>query len=475
LAENKAGDKESVESEPEKNLEETFEDSAFSGLSDNKIEVIEEALKQDETEKLETLITDLSIADSAELLEKVSDENRSKILEEHSSNLDPYVFVELDPELRKTTLEAMDPAEVAAIIAELDSDDALDLVLNLDPEFQERCIKKLSAKTRLTLEEGLSFPEESAGRLMQREFVAIPQFWTVGKTIDYLRAAATELPDEFFDLFVITPTYHVVGEIPLNRLVRSQRSVKLSDLSLDEIHPIPAHMDQEEVAQIFRREDLTSAPVVDEDSRLIGVVTIDDVVDVIDEEAGEDFLKLAGVESGDLYRAVLSTGLSRFRWLFVNLLTAILASVVIAFFDATIDQIVALAILMPIVASMGGNAGTQALTVAVRALATRDLSRANALRIVWKEMLVGTINGVVFALIMGTLTALWFSSTLLGVIIAAAMMINLFVAGVFGAGIPIVLQRMGSDPAVSSTVFLTTVTDVIGFLAFLGLAAMFLV
>jgi magnesium transporter len=456
-------------------LSQDWEESIVLGLTDDKIENIIKSFSEENAEKPISLFQKLRAPDQAEVLEKVNQEIRQQILDEHSQEIDPLVYAELDPELRKSALESMTPYTVAAIISELDSDDALDLILNLDNDFQQSCIKHLSAKTRLTLQEGLNFPEDSAGRLMQREFVAIPQFWTVGKTIDFLRAATDELPQEFFDLFVITPSYHVVGEIPLNKIIRAKRSEKLDQLSLDEIHPIPATLDQEEVAEIFRRDNLTSAPVVDEHNRLIGVITIDDVVDVIDEEAHEDFLRLAGVESGDLYRAVFSTGASRFRWLFVNLLTAILASLVISLFDATIDEIVALAILMPIVASMGGNAGTQALTVAVRALATRDLSKTNAIRIIWKESLVGTLNGFAFAIIMGIITTLWFSNAILGSIIAAAMIINLIVAGFFGASIPIVLERMGSDPAISSTVFLTTVTDVIGFLAFLGLAAVYLV
>lgn len=444
------------------------------GLSDENIVEIQDALNSGYEEALVESLAELGPADTAELISKIKDEEREQLLKEHGVALDPYSFVELDPEMRRIALEDMDAAQVAAIISELDSDDALELIEPLNEEFQQQIIRKLSAKLRLTLEEGLSFPEESAGRLMQREFVAIPEFWTVGKTIDYLRAASHELPESFFDVFVITPTYHVVGEIPLSSIIRSRRSEKLENLTLDETHPIKATTDQEQVAEIFRREDLLSAPVVDEEGRLIGVITIDDVVDVIDEEAQEDIFKLGGVEKGDLYRAVLSTSTSRFRWLFVNLLTAILASIVISFFDATIEQIVALAVLMPIVASMGGNAGTQALTVAVRALSTRELSKTNAYRIIWKETLVGAINGAAFAVITGVVTALWFHNPMLGGVIAAAMVINLFVAGFCGAGVPIALHRLGSDPAVSSTVVLTTVTDVIGFFAFLGLAAIFL-
>lgn len=451
-----------------------LEESSAVGLSDENIVEIQDALNSGYEEALVESLSELGPADTAELISKIKDEEREQLLKEHGVALDPYSFVELDPEMRRIALENMDASQVAAIISELDSDDALELIEPLDEEFREQIIKKLSAKLRLTLEEGLSFPEESAGRLMQREFVAIPQFWTVGKTIDYLRAASHELPESFFDIFVITPTYKVVGEIPLSSIIRSRRSEKLENLTLGETHPIRATTDQEHVAEIFRREDLLSAPVVDDEDRLIGVITIDDVVDVIDEEAQEDILKLGGVEKGDLYRAVLSTSTSRFRWLFINLLTAILASIVISLFDATIQQVVALAVLMPIVASMGGNAGTQALTVAVRALATRELSKTNAYRIIWKETLVGAINGAVFAIIIGFFTALWFANPMLGGVIASAMIINLFVAGLCGAGIPIALHRLGSDPAISSTVVLTTVTDVIGFFAFLGLAAIFL-
>ncbi|NCC21305.1 MAG: magnesium transporter [Alphaproteobacteria bacterium] len=451
------------------------EEEKLTGIGDDLIRAVADAVQDKREDEVSTYIQSLSEIDCAELLEKFSEDDRRAILSAHADEIDPYTFFYLDPELRKNTLSVMPADKVARIVSELDSDDALDMVLNLDPDFQREVIRKLSYRTRIVLQEGLNFPEDSAGRLMQREFVAIPQFWTVGKTIDYLRAATEELPEDFFDIFVIDPGYHIVGEIPLNRLVRSKRSEKIESLKLDTTHPIPATMDQEEVAHIFRREELSSAPVVDDSGRLIGVITIDDIVDVIDEEAQEDILRLSGVEGGDLYRAFWSTTASRFRWLAVNLLTAIFASWIISFFDTTLDQLVALAILMPIVASMGGNAGTQALTVAVRALATRELSDANALRIIWKETAVGTLNGIAFAIITGIVAGLWFQNPMLGGVIGVAMVVNLFCAGLFGAGIPIVLHRMGSDPAVSSTVFLTTVTDVVGFFAFLGLAALLLI
>lgn len=449
------------------------EDVSFH-LSDEQIREITDALHAEDPGRVQASLDELTPADTGDLLAKISDEDRDALLGMHGDALDPVVFTEMDTELSRKTLEGMGAEQVAGLISELESDDAIGLIENLNFDFQQEIIKNLSGKTRVVLEEGLSFPEESAGRIMQREFVAIPEFWTVGKTIDYLRAAAGNLPEEFFDVFVITPGYNVVGEIPLNRLIRAQRSEKIQALASEDIHPIPAAMDQEEVAHLFRRENLVSAPVVDEGGRLIGVITIDDVIDVIDEEAQEDILRLAGVDQGDLYRAVFSTTGTRFRWLFVNLLTAVLASVVISFFDATIEQIVALAVLMPIVASMGGNAGTQALTVAVRALATKEISGTNTARIVWKETLVGALNGFLFAALSGIVAALWFGSPMLGGVIAMAMIVNLIAAGLFGAGIPIFINKLGGDPALSSTVFLTTVTDVVGFFVFLGLAALFL-
>ena len=456
-------------------FEENNDASQSFGLSDEDIREITTALQDESNDNRLALVSDLGVADTADLLHKIPQDIRKTLLESEDIKIDPRVFSYLDDNLKRSVLSVMSAQQVASILSELDSDDALDLIENLDEVFQQEIIRKLSAKMRIAIQEGLTFPEDSAGRLMQREYVAIPQFWTVGKTIDYLRAASDDLPSDFYDLIVIDPLYHVVGEIPLSRVLRSKRVQKIEDLTLDELHTIPADMDQEEVSFIFRREGLNSAPVVDADNRLIGVITFDDIIDVIDEEAHEDILKLAGVEGSDFYRAIFSTTASRFRWLFINLLTAIAASIVISFFDATIEQIVALAVLMPIVASMGGNAGTQALTVAVRALATKELSGTNTLRVIGKETLVGTLNGMGFAIIMGIIAALWFHSNMLGAVIAAAMVINLIFAGLCGAGIPILLNRMGSDPALSSTVLLTTVTDIVGFFGFLGLASIFLI
>ena len=442
-------------------------------LPDADIRLVEWALDAQDCDTARAALADMSALEIADLLGKLSAQDRGDILADYPDLLPPEAFTEMDPELRRAALTALGPERVAAIVAALESDDALDMLRNLETDLQDEALKRLSATLRAQIETGLAFPEDSAGRLMQRDFVAVPQFWTVGKTIDYLRAAADTLPQDFSDVFVITPTYRVVGEVPAGRLLRARRTEKVEALARPAPHPIPATMDQEEVAHLFRRKDLLSAPVVDEDERLIGVITIDDVVDVIHEEAAEDILRLAGVEAeGDLYRAALGTSAVRFRWLFVNLLTAIAASAVIGVFEDALQKVVALAILMPIVASMGGNAGGQALAVAVQALATKQISAANRWRIIGKEALVGLVNGVAFAVIMGAVAAWWFADPRLGAIIAAAMVANLVAAGLAGAGVPILLARLGADPAVASTVVMTTVTDIVGFAAFLGLAVL---
>ncbi|CAO3401543.1 Mg/Co/Ni transporter MgtE, CBS domain-containing [Azospirillum palustre] len=309
--------------------------------------------------------------------------------------------------------------------------------------------------------------------MMQRELVAVPEFWTVGKTIDFVRAATDTLPEDFYDIFIVDPMHRVVGAVPLSRLLRQRRAVRIADLVTGEVDAIPATMEREEVANLFRQYALVSAPVVDAAGRLIGVITVDDVVRIIDEEADDDLRKLSGSGDTGVFSGIGDIARSRVGWLTINLGTAFLASGVISLFEGTIEQIVALAVLMPIVASMGGNAGTQTLAVVVRALATHDLSSANAMRVVGKELLVGLINGGIFAVMVGLIALVWYGP-LIGVVIGLAMIINLVVAGLSGALIPLGLEKLGVDPAVSSAVFLTTVTDVVGFLAFLGLASVFL-
>ena len=435
-------------------------------------ERIETALAEEVHEDVEALPDALHAADLADLLTRLEPEDRNRTLAilEPQLQRDPEVLAYLNDEVLEEALTLFEPKQLAKALIELDSDDAFDLIEHLKDNVRDEVLAELPSLERRWAEEALALPEYSAGRLMQREFLAVPIFWTVGKTIDYLRVAEN-LPDEFYDIFVTDPMYRPRGDIRISQILRSKRSVRLADLVTEELHTVPAAMDQEEVARLFRLYGLTSAPVVDEAGRLIGVITVDDVVAVIDEEAEDDLLKLGGVQEDDLYRDVLETSRARFSWLGVNLFTAIVASGVIAIFEGTIEQLVALAVLMPIVASMGGNAGTQALTVAVRALATKEITDRNARRIVWKEALVGGLNGLLFAGITGGVATAWFGDWVLGLVMGLAMIGTLIVAGLAGTVIPLALNRLRIDPALASGVFLTTVTDVVGFFAFLGLAA----
>ncbi|TQV77940.1 magnesium transporter [Denitrobaculum tricleocarpae] len=443
------------------------------GLSMELVFAVQDALAEERVTEIEDLVPGLHEADAADLLETLNRDERKLLVEILGSTFDPEILPNLDVSVREEVIEWLGPTGLARAVTELDSDDAVEVFEDLDEEFQHRILSQLPQAHRMILEEGLSYPEDSAGRLMQREFVVIPSAWTVGETIDYMRAAK-DLPDDFYDLYIVNPKHHPIGFLPLSRVMRTKRHVRLTEFMETDLKTIPLTMDQEDVAYLFRQYGLVSAPVVDDAGRLLGVITVDDVVHIIDEEAGDDIMKMGGVSEPDLYSAVLDTTKARFTWLVVNLLTAILASLVISLFDATIEQIVALAVLMPIVASMGGNAGTQTLTVAVRSLAMKDLTEANATRFIGKELLIGTINGVLFAVLAGGVTWLWFESLSLGIVIAAAMVINMVVAGLSGTLIPLGLEKVGVDPAIASSVFLTTVTDVIGFFAFLGLAAAFL-
>ncbi|MBX9461407.1 MAG: magnesium transporter [Aquamicrobium sp.] len=404
-----------------------------------------------------------------DLLEALMPEQRRALVELMGADFDFTALTEVDDAIRLDIVDNMPNEQIAQAMQELDSDDAVYILEDLDQEDQDEILAQLPFTERIRLRRALDYPEETAGRRMQTEFVAVPPFWTVGQTIDYMREDKN-LPESFSQIFVIDPTFRLLGAVDLDRILRTQRVVKVEEVMHETRHAIPATMDQEEAAQVFEQYDLLSAAVVDENERLVGVLTIDDVVDVIQEEAEEDLMRLGGVGDEELSDRVLAASRSRVPWLLVNLVMAFLAASIIGLFEATIQQIVALAILMPIVAGMGGNAGSQTMTVTVRALATKDLDIYNAGRIIRREIGVGLLNGVIFATLIGIVAGFWFSDPDLGGIIAIAMVVNMLTAALAGILIPLLLDRFGADPAVASAVFVTTTTDVVGFFAFLGLA-----
>lgn len=459
---------------PESDDQDAFDE--LYGLDDATVEAIREAIANERPiEALWDLVEPLHAADLADLLERLTHDERVALVQSLGESLDYEMFSYLDYSVRDDLVEVLSIRQLAAIVRDLESDDAVDLLEDLDEEKQQAVLRAVPAADRALYEQSLSYPDDSAGRLMQRELVTIPNFWTVGQTIDYMRDEEIELPDDFYNVIVVSPSFKPVGMLQLSKLLRAKRMVPVTTIMEEDPKLIPGEMDQEDVAFLFRQYGLVEAPVVEESGRLIGVLTVDDIVDVMDEEHEEDILKLGGVSEDDFYSDIFKTTRLRFSWLLVNLGTAIVASLVIALFEDALSSIVALAVLMPIVASMGGNAGTQTLTVAVRAMATNELTPANAMRIVWKEILVGGFNGILFALIMGLIAWAWFANPVLGAVIAGAMILNLVVAGLAGTLVPIGIQRMGQDPAIASTVFLTTITDVVGFFCFLGLATLVLV
>ncbi|MBE7636810.1 magnesium transporter [Sneathiella sp. P13V-1] len=448
------------------------EESAISyGLSDDTVQLIRESLNSGNHVLVRQELAELHAADVADLIEQLKPALRVQLMEVANDLVDAEVYSDLDETVRDDLVEEMDPAEIAELVTDLELDDAVHVLEDLEHKEQQEVLKELSAEDRVVIEEGLSYQEDTAGRLMQRDLIAVPEYWDIGQTIDFLRETE-DLPNEFYEIFVVDPRHKPIGTIPLDKAMRSRRAVPVTDIMIKEQTLIPVTMDQEEVAYLFQQYRLTSAAVVNERGGLIGMITIDDIVDVINEEAEEDILRLGGVAEDNLFGSILETTKTRFTWLLVNLATAILASIAIGFFDQAMEKVIALAVLMPIVASMGGNAGTQTLTVAVRALATRELTSNNVGRIVSKEALVATLNGSVFALLIGGVAWAWFGDFNIGWVISVAMVINMFAAGVAGMVVPITLDKYGVDPAVASSVFVTTITDVIGFVAFLGIASL---
>jgi len=434
------------------------------------VDSVAAAIEAGDADRLRQMVADFHESDLGDLLEALDADHRPRLIELLGPDFDFAALTEVDDAVREEILEGLKTETVVEGMRELDSDDAVYILEGLDEEDKAEILGKLPAMERVALQRSLDYPEDSAGRRMQTEFIAVPPFWTVGQTIDFMRETP-DLPETFYEIFVIDPGARLLGSVPLDKLLRSKRPVRISEIMTDDPDRVEATDPQEDVARVFQRYNLVSAAVVDEGGRLVGVMMVDDIVDVIEEEADAEIKALGGVKPDEeLSDNVWYILRSRFTWLFVNLCTAILAAAVIGLFEKSLEKMVALAVLMPIVASMGGNAGTQTMTVAVRALATRDLGRANAWRIIRRELIVGLCNGLAFAMLMGTVAVLWFGVTNLGPVIGLALIVTLAAAAFGGIVIPLVLERFGVDPAVSSGPLVTTITDVVGFFAFLGIA-----
>lgn len=432
-----------------------------------------EALEGGNLKAVRQATRDLHAADLSDLIEALDQPNRLKLISSLGRSFNVEALPELDEGVRDELLEALPNQVIASAITKLDTDDAVYLLEDMEPSEQADILAKLSKTDRATLNRALDYPEDTAGRLMQTEFVAAPEFWTVQQALEYVNSAE-DIPEQFVEIYVVDPAFHLKGTVPLARLLRSKRSARLAEVMQEEQVVFGVAADREDIAFRFDQYNLVSAAVVDAEGRLVGSLMVDDVVEVIKEDAEEDILHLGGVGEEAITDTVIQITRSRFSWLFVNLLTAVLASWVISWFEATLQQMVALAILMPIVASMGGNAGTQTMTVAVRALATRHLGPANVIKVTLRESTVGLINGLLFAVLVGGFSWWWFGSEALGAIIAAAIVINLLAAALAGILVPLAMDRFDIDPAIASGTFVTTVTDIVGFFAFLGLASIWL-
>ena len=436
------------------------------------INLFNQKIKDNDTNFLNSTLKELHPADSADIIENLVPENRSKLIEFEGFNIDPEIFIELNESIQSEIFILLSIESIANILKRLESDNALKILENLDEKKKNTVLNKLSPKDRFLLQEGLSYPEDSAARIMQREFAAVPSDWSVGQTIDYLRENK-DLPESFLEIFIVDANFKPIGTVSSSKVLRTSRESKMNSIMNETQVLIPVSIDKEEVGHIFENYNLVSAGVVDKSNKLVGMITGDDVFTVLKEEAEEDVLRLAGVGNEEITDSILQKTKRRFNWLLLNLFTALLATWVISKFGATIEQMVALAFLMPIVASMGGNAGMQTLAVTIRALATKELSSGNFSKVVTKEFIIGIFNGLIFAVITGLIVQLWFKEINLSILIAISMILNMIVAGLFGILVPVSLKKFNIDPAIASSVFVTTITDVIGFLSFLGLGTYF--
>ena len=436
------------------------------------LSIFSDKIKSADIKFINQTLEDLHPSDVANLIENLSSETRAKLIEIEEFDIDPEIFVEINESIQTEILQLLSSESISKIIKRLESDNAISIIENLNKEKKNSVLDKLPPKDRFLLEEGLSYPEDSAARIMQREFTAVPSDWSVGQTIDYLRESK-DLPEEFLEIFVVNNDFKPIGIVPSSRVLRTPREKKMNSIMREMPVLISVNMDKEEVGHTFENYNLVSAGVVNKNNKLVGMITADDVVTVVQEEAEEDVLRLAGVGDEEITDSVIVKTKRRFNWLLLNLFTALLATWVISLFGASIEQMVALAFLMPIVASMGGNAGMQTLAVTIRAIATKELSSGNFNKIVGKEFLIGILNGIIFAIITAIIVQLWFNEIKLSLLIGISMVLNMIVAGLFGILVPVSLKKVNIDPALASSVFVTTITDVIGFLSFLGIGSYF--
>jgi len=434
------------------------------------INTFSEKIQTSDIKFINQTLKDLHESDIANLIENLSSETRTKLIEIEEFKIDPDIFIELNESIQSEVLQILSNESIINIIKRLESDDSIKILENLDKEKKKAILEKLPPKDKFLLEEGLSYPEDSAARIMQREFTAVPSNWSVGQTIDYLRENK-DLPKEFLEIFIVDNDFKPVGTVPSSRVLRTPRESKMNSIMTEMPVLISVNMDKEEVGLTFENYNLVSAGVVNKDNKLVGMITGDDVVTVVQEEAEEDALRLAGVGDEEITDSVVIKTKRRFNWLLLNLFTALLATWVISFFGASIEQMVALAFLMPIVASMGGNAGMQTLAVTIRALAKKEISTSNFNTVVGKEFIIGVLNGIIFAVITALIVQFWFKDINLSMLIGVSMILNMIVAGLFGILVPVSLKKINVDPALASSVFVTTITDVIGFLSFLGLGS----
>ena len=438
------------------------------------IRVVNEKIQNNDAEFITNSFKEMHPADTADIIEHLSENDREKLIKLNNFKIEPEVFIELNESIQSEIIKYLSTNTIVSILKNLESDNAIKILENLDEKNKDVVLNSLPPKDRFVLQESLSYPEDTAARLMQREFTAIPSNWSVGQTIDYLRENK-DLPEEFLEIFIVDSEFKPIGTVPSSKVLRTSRDTKMQSIMLETQLSIPVDMDQEEVGHLFENYNLNSACVVDKSNKLVGMITSDDVLTVLKEEAEEDALRLAGVGDEEITDGVLKKTKRRFNWLLLNLFTAFLATWVISIFGATIEQMVALAFLMPIVASMGGNAGMQTLAVTIRTLATNELTKNNFIQTVSKEFCIGILNGIIFAMISALIVQLWFKDIKLALIISISMVLNMMVAGLFGILVPVTLKRMKIDPAIASSVFVTTITDVIGFLSFLGIGAYFFI